>query len=136
MFLIDTVALSELRKRQRDPAVEIERGIARQRAADPDSAGALAAWLDRVLALYGERILPFDLATARRWGALSASLHNDSARSHDRSHCAGECWKSVAFCDSRFGRRLNGSSTATPAGWKSETLRVTTVSPCSPRDLA
>jgi predicted nucleic acid-binding protein len=99
MFLIDTVTLSELRKRQRDAGVvawferqrttdlflsvisigEIERGIARQRATDPGFAGALAAWLDRVLALYGERILPFDLATARRWGALSASLHNDSA---------------------------------------------------------
>jgi predicted nucleic acid-binding protein len=98
MFLIDTVALSALRRRQRNPSVvawferqrntdlflsvvtigEIERGIARQRAADPDSAAALAAWLDRVLALYGERILPFDLRTARRWGLLSALLGNDS----------------------------------------------------------
>ena len=77
MFLIDTVTLSELRKRQRDPVVvawferqrttdlflsvisigEVERGIARQRATDPGFANALAAWLDRVLALYGERIL-------------------------------------------------------------------------------
>ncbi len=99
MFLIDTVTLSELRRRQRDPAVvawferqrttdlflsvisigEIEREIARQRAADPTFAGALAEWLDRVLALYGERIVPFDLPTARRWGALSAALGNDSA---------------------------------------------------------
>ena len=98
MFLIDTVALSALRRRQRNPSVvawferqrntdlflsvvtigEIERGIARQRAADPDSAAALAAWLDRVLALYGERMLPFDLRTARRWGLLSALLGNDS----------------------------------------------------------
>jgi toxin FitB len=99
MFLIDTVTLSELRKRQRDPVVvawferqrtsdlflsvisigEIERGIARQRAADPAFADALAAWLDRVLDLYGERVLPFDLQAARRWGALSAALGNDSA---------------------------------------------------------
>ncbi len=99
MFLIDTVTLSELRRRQRDPTVvkwferqrtadlflsvisigEIERGIARKRASDPDFAGALALWLDRMLALYGERILPFDLAAARRWGALSAALGNDSA---------------------------------------------------------
>jgi|SRR6266852_891956 len=99
MFLIDTVTLSELRRRQRDPVVvawferqrtsdlflsvisigEIERGIARQRATDPGFASALAAWLDHVLALYGERILPFDLQTARRWGALSAVLGNDSA---------------------------------------------------------
>jgi len=33
-----------------------------------------------VLTLYGERIVPFDLRTARRWGALTAAaLGNDSA---------------------------------------------------------
>ena len=99
MFLIDTVTLSELRKRKRDPMVvkwferqrtidlflsvisigEIERGITRQRTTDPAFAGALAEWLDRVLTLYGERILPFDLRASRRWGALSAALGNDSA---------------------------------------------------------
>jgi predicted nucleic acid-binding protein len=99
MFLIDTVTLSELRKRQRDPMVvkwferqrstdlflsvisigEIERGIARQRTTDPGFAGALAGWLDRVLTLYGERVVPFDLRAARRWGVLSAALGNDSA---------------------------------------------------------
>src|ERR1700675_3873845 len=98
MFLIDTVTLSELRRHERDPTVvawferqrttdlflsvisigEIERGIARQRTTDPGFADALAAWLDRVLALYGERVVPFDLGTARRWGALSAALGNDS----------------------------------------------------------
>jgi len=31
------------------------------------------------LTLYGERILPFDLRASRRWGALSATLGNDSA---------------------------------------------------------
>jgi predicted nucleic acid-binding protein len=99
MHLIDTVVLSELRKPQRDDRLaswverqrttdlfvsvitigEIECGIVRQRAIDPDFAAALAAWLDRVLALYGERILPFDLPVARRWGQLSAALGNDSA---------------------------------------------------------
>jgi predicted nucleic acid-binding protein len=99
MFLIDTVTLSELRKRERDPAVvawfegqrttelflsvisigEIERGIAQQRATDPRFAESLAAWLDRVLALYGERVLAFDVQTARRWGTLSAALGNASA---------------------------------------------------------
>jgi predicted nucleic acid-binding protein len=99
MFLIDTVTLSELRRRQRDPKVirwferqrtadlflsvisigEIERGIARQRAIDPDFAIAHADWLDRVVTLYGERIVAFDLRAARRWGALSAALGNDSA---------------------------------------------------------
>jgi predicted nucleic acid-binding protein len=99
MFLIDTVTLSELRRRQRNPMVvawferqrtadlflsvisigEMERGIARQRAIDPGFADALALWLDRMLTLYGERIVPFDLGAARRWGALSATLGNDSA---------------------------------------------------------
>jgi len=99
MFLVDTVTLSELRRRRRDPMVvawfarqrttdlfisvisigEIERGIARQRAIDPAFADALAVWLDRVLVLYGERVVPFDLRTARRWGTLSAALGNDSA---------------------------------------------------------
>lgn len=99
MFLVDTVTLSELRRRQRDPMAvawferqrtadlflsvisigEIERGIARQRTIDPAFADALAVWLDRVLTLYGERVVPFDLRTARRWGALSARIGNDSA---------------------------------------------------------
>src|SRR5713101_4588859 len=99
MFLIDTVTISDLRRRQRDPGVvawfgrqrttdlfvsvisigEIERGIAQQRGTDPGFAGSLAAWLDRVLALNGERVLPFDLQTARRWGALSAAFGDESA---------------------------------------------------------
>jgi len=98
MFLIDTVTLSELRKRERDPMVvkwferqrasdlflsvisigEIERGIARQRPTDRGFADALAEWLDRILSLYGDRIMPFDLRAARRWGALSSALGNDS----------------------------------------------------------
>ena len=45
----------------------------------PQFAGARAAWLDRILTLYGERIVPFELRSARRWGALSAALGNDSA---------------------------------------------------------
>ena len=100
MFLIDTVILSELRKRERYPSVvkwferqrtsdlflsvisigEIERGIARQRTTDPGFATALADWLDKVLSIYGERIVPFDLRAARRWGALSAALGNGLRR--------------------------------------------------------
>jgi predicted nucleic acid-binding protein len=99
MYLIDTVVLSELRKPQRDAGLEswiarqrtadlflsvmtigeIERGIARQRSRDAEFAAVLAAWLDRILVLYGERILPVDLQIARRWGLLSAALGNDSA---------------------------------------------------------
>ena len=58
---------------------EIERGIARQRVTNPDFASALATWLDRVLTVYGKRIVPFDLRSARRWGALIAALGHDSA---------------------------------------------------------
>lgn len=99
MYLIDTVVLSELRKPQRNARLvawverqrttdlflsvitigEIERDVVRQHDTDPNFAAALAAWLDRVLALYDQRILPFDLQIARRWGQLSATLGNDSA---------------------------------------------------------
>jgi predicted nucleic acid-binding protein len=58
---------------------EIERGIRRLRTNNPSFADSLAAWLDGVLAIYGERILPFGIQAARRWGALSAALGNDSA---------------------------------------------------------
>lgn len=98
-FLIDTDVLSALRKPARNAALiawfkrqrsaelflsvvtigEIERGIALKRSADPAFAERLAEWLDQVLALYSERILPFDLRAARRWGMLSATLGNDSA---------------------------------------------------------
>ena len=99
MFLVDTDVLSALRRRERNPAIvrwmskqrstdlylsvvsvgEIERGIARQERRDPVFARALSAWLDRVLRVYGERILAVDLATARRWGRLSGALGHESA---------------------------------------------------------
>lgn len=99
MFLLDTVVLSELRKRGRNPGLvawiadrptadlfvsvvtigEIQRGIVLQQAKDADFAALLAGWLDRVLTVYAERILPFDLGAARRWGRLSAELGHDSA---------------------------------------------------------
>jgi predicted nucleic acid-binding protein len=99
VFLIDTMVLSELRRRQRDPGVvawirgqrqedcflsvvsigEIERGIARRRTADPAFADQLAGWLDQLLQLHEQRLLPVDLATARRWGQLSAALCHDGA---------------------------------------------------------
>jgi toxin FitB len=98
MYLIDTIVLSELRKPERNVELsawihrqrtadlflsvisigEVERGIERQRTRNADFAAALVAWLDKVLALYSDRILPFDLQIARRWGRLSAALRNDS----------------------------------------------------------
>jgi predicted nucleic acid-binding protein len=99
MFLVDTDVLSALGKRRRNANVEawitrqrtgdlyvsvisigeIERGIALQRHRNPDFASSLSVWLDRMLAAYGDRILPFDLASARRWGQLSAALGHEGA---------------------------------------------------------
>lgn len=99
MFLLDTMVLSELRKRDRSPNVvrwltgvpandiflstvtvgEIERGIVRQRAKDAAFAEALESWLDRTIGLYADRILPVDTRVARRWGNLSARIGNDGA---------------------------------------------------------
>ena len=99
MFLLDTDVLSALRKRKRHAEIagwvemqrsadlylsvvsvgEIERGIERQQRRDPVHAQALAAWLDRVLALYGERVLGVDLSAARRWGRLSGHLGHEGA---------------------------------------------------------
>jgi hypothetical protein len=100
MILLDTDVLSALAKRRRDPHVErwlarrrddelflsvvsvgeIERGIAAmQRDRDPAFAERLANWLERLLAVHGERVLPFDLAAARRWGELSARIGHGGA---------------------------------------------------------
>jgi predicted nucleic acid-binding protein len=82
-YLIDTTVMSAAALAWADarPAqlwlsavtvAEIEDGIAKLRR---DGAGReceeLTAWLEAVLHLYGERILPFDAATARIAGALS-----------------------------------------------------------------
>ena len=99
MFLLDTDVLSALRRRERNPEAvswvdnqrtadlhvsvvtvgEIERGITQQQRDNPPFARELALWLDRVLSLYGDRILPVDTSTARRWGQLSAMLGHDGA---------------------------------------------------------
>jgi predicted nucleic acid-binding protein len=99
MFLIDTMVLSELRLRQRDPGVvawisgqrqedcylsvvsigEIERGISRKRSSDEVFAAQLAEWLDQLLRLYGDRLLPVDVGVTRRWGQLSAEIGHDKA---------------------------------------------------------
>ena len=98
MYLIDTDVLSALRRRHRNPDVvrwiesqrmadlyisvvtvgEIERGIVQQQRQNPDFARDLSGWLDRILDWYGDRILPVDVATARRWGQLSAALGKDN----------------------------------------------------------
>lgn len=99
MYLIDTDVLSALRRGERHPGAarwlqaqrtsdlhlsvvtigEIERGIEQQQRPAPAFASELAGWLDRILAWYGDRILPVDLATAQRWGRLTAILGYESA---------------------------------------------------------
>ena len=99
MYLLDTNVVSALRRPDRNPAPtlwlkdqrasdvyvsvvtfgEIERGIAQQIPRNPDFARDLAQWLDRTLALFADRVLPVDVATARRWDRLSADLGHQSA---------------------------------------------------------
>jgi predicted nucleic acid-binding protein len=96
VYLLDTDVLSQLRKRRRNPNVaswvrtvpgselylstvtfvEIERGIERQRKADPAFAKDLAAWLELTLRAFSDRILPLTVNIARRWGRLAAQIGN------------------------------------------------------------
>lgn len=90
-FLLDTNVVSELRKPTAHDAVrawvagttpdqlavsvvtvlEIELGILRRRRHDPAQADRLQHWFeDRVLTLFAGRILPVDIAVARRAAAL------------------------------------------------------------------
>ena len=90
-FLLDTVILSKLRKRERNTNVvhwlretrasdlflsvvtigEIERGINRQQRVDLVFAKQLSSWLESILLHYRDRIIPIDIPIARRWGELS-----------------------------------------------------------------
>ena len=94
MYLLDTVVLSEMRKRQGDPNVlqwlsdkptdslfisaitlgEIERGVESKRSVDPVFAEALGSWVEQLIAVYQTRILPINIAIGRRWGRLSSRL--------------------------------------------------------------
>jgi predicted nucleic acid-binding protein len=61
-------------------AAEVEAGIAKLFRTGPTCrADALRVWFDRVLAVYADRVLSFDLAAARVAGALS-----DAARATGR----------------------------------------------------
>jgi len=99
MYLLDTVVLSELRRKERNPGVvgwiseqgssdlflsvvtigEIERGIMQQQTRNAAFALELGKWLDRLLSLYADRILPIDTPAARRWGRLSAMIGHNGA---------------------------------------------------------
>ncbi len=90
-WLLDTDVSSELRRGDRaHPGVrawvvraaedavftsvlvvgELRRGAHLRRLRDPATANVLDAWIDRMVATYGDRILPVDRAVAARWGSL------------------------------------------------------------------
>jgi predicted nucleic acid-binding protein len=99
MFLLDTVIVSELRKKRPNAGVirwvsrqtddqlhlsvvtlgEIERGIEKRRKADAEFADTLAAWLENLVRLYADRLIPVTPSVARRWGCLSAQLGHEGA---------------------------------------------------------
>jgi len=96
MYMLDTMVLSELRKKERSPKVtawlsgkpdeelfisvvsigEIAKGIAMQNKHDSAFAETLRHWLDKLLLLYGERILPVDTPIAKRWGEISTKAQH------------------------------------------------------------
>jgi predicted nucleic acid-binding protein len=99
MWLLDTMVISELRKRTPDPNVvswllsvpekslflsvvtisEIQRGIALQRSKDAHFAERLQYWLDTLVRNYGDRVLSVTPEIACRWGELTASVGHDGA---------------------------------------------------------
>jgi predicted nucleic acid-binding protein len=96
MFLLDTMIISELRKPRPDYSVlawiesvpaqgvfvssvtfgEIEVGIEKQRSRSATFAAELEDWLALTLRAYGDRILPFGVDEALRWGRLAARIGN------------------------------------------------------------
>jgi toxin FitB len=93
MYLIDTSIISEVRKGRRcDPHVaawyrevrddelflsvlligEIRQGIERLRPRNSRRAHALEQWLEALLQLFRDRVLPIDERVAQHWGRLNA----------------------------------------------------------------
>jgi toxin FitB len=91
-FLIDTNVISETRKTRPDGGViafltaadvrelflsvltlgELRKGVAARGRTDPLAAKQLAVWVDGIETSFADRLLPIDVATASRWGELSA----------------------------------------------------------------
>jgi predicted nucleic acid-binding protein len=94
LFLLDTVVLSELRRRPRNPGVsawflsvreadvfvssvtfgEIEMGIEKQRSLNPAFAAELTRWVGVTRRTYASRIISFDVPIAQRWGRLASQI--------------------------------------------------------------
>jgi predicted nucleic acid-binding protein len=112
-FLLDTNVISETRKRVPDANVmswfretdekdlylsvltlgEMQKGIARRRAADPQLAASLEHWLSGIEELFADRLIPIDAAVAKAWGEFQAggplpvidTLLAATAKIHDMS---------------------------------------------------
>ena len=91
-YLLDTNVISETRKVRANGGVtaflaaaepsglflsvltlgELRKGVAAKRRTDPTAADQLGAWVDGIETTFVDRVLTIDVATARRWGELSA----------------------------------------------------------------
>jgi predicted nucleic acid-binding protein len=96
MLILDTNVVSALRRPHRHRHVaswvhaqqeqdlylsaitigELERGLALKKRRQPGSATGLEAWVQKTIAWYFDRIIPFGREEARLWGRLSATLGN------------------------------------------------------------
>lgn len=99
IYILDTNVISTIRRAGRAPKVaawlagkseadlflsvitlgEIERGIRRQEGRDPDFAQDLRCWLERTVAVFGDRVLDFTAQDALAWGDLSARVGHAGA---------------------------------------------------------
>jgi toxin FitB len=91
-YLLDTMVLSETRKRRADERVmsflaavdasslfisalalgELRKGVEMKRRTDREAADRIADWLEGIESTFTDRIFPVDTVAARRWGELSA----------------------------------------------------------------
>jgi len=94
MYLLDTVILSDLRRKAPSPNVvawvsskpsedlfvsvitlmEIQRGADLKRIKEPDAARQLDRWLDGIVSAFASNTLVVSTDIARRWGELEARL--------------------------------------------------------------
>lgn len=99
MFLLDTMVISELRKKKVNDHVaqwfndvndseiflsvitigEIRKGICKRDKENQSEAKELSFWLDRIISHYFDRILPITNDIALEWGKLSYKIGNAGA---------------------------------------------------------
>jgi predicted nucleic acid-binding protein len=92
-FLLDTNVVSEIRKKSPDTNVsawlssvpasdlflsvlvvgEIRQGVARLARRDSPGAAVLEQWLEQLIRIYGDRIVPVTVEVAQVWGRLNAT---------------------------------------------------------------